>query len=178
MIFGIYDNIFDDKFLFELTDICNYSIPNKPGNVANRKTFPYGTVGSHNLMGVTLFNKISKYRIMSICPDELMRAFEHIANNIIKKEFNLISIDSNMQTMGMDGTPHRDDGDTIMLFPNYTWDPKWGGEFQELNEMGDVLETVTYVPGRVIYFQGTALHRGLAPTVPYVYRHSIAYRVK
>ena len=42
---------------------------------------------------------------------------------------------------------------------------------------GHVIEEHEYIPGRVIIFPGDIFHRGLAPTVPYVYRYTTAYRV-
>ena len=81
----------------------------------------------------------------------------------------------------MDGTTHVDTGGgtkTIILFTTFKWQKDWGGEFQTLDNEGNVTNTIEYVPGRIIYLDADIPHRGLGPTVVGVYRHSIAYRIK
>jgi hypothetical protein len=174
--FSVYDNAFSNEFIKELNKICN-TIPNVPGNIVKG---PNGESDNspHNLLGSTLYERYSKYVFKSSCPIELLQAFQHIADNVIKKDLDLWRIDSNLQTKSMDGTVHTDTGDTVLFFTTDKWEKGWGGEFQLFNSSSNrLLKTFEYVPGRVIYFKGRIPHRGLAPIVPYVYRHSIAYRV-
>jgi hypothetical protein len=180
MMLQVYDNIFDDKYIFELNELCD-KLPNIPHNVANSQTWPYGRVGTHNIMGATLFRKLSDYVYESGCPLQLMWAFDHFANKILKEPVELKEIYSNLQVMGMDGSSHTDTGGgskTAILFTTYNWKKEWGGEFQTLDQQGNVTNTIDYVPGRILYFDADIPHRGLGPTIPGVYRHSIAYRIK
>lgn len=176
----VYDNVFDDKFIFELNEICD-KLPNFPHNVANPSTYPYGKVGSHNILGGVLFRKITNYVYESVCPLPLMYALDHFAQNVLREDIELREIYSNLQVKGMDGTAHVDTGGgskTIILFTTFKWDKSWGGEFQTLDNNGNVIDNIEYVPGRIIYLDADILHRGLGPIVPGVYRHSIAYRIK
>lgn len=173
----IYDNVFDDRYVRELNEICD-NLPNKPGNRANRKTFPYGDVGTHNIMGAMLYKRYSKHVFESTCPLELLKAFQHLADNVIRQNLDLWAIHSNLQSKSMDGTIHADKSPNVMIFTTADWKKSWGGEFQLFDPATpELVETVEYVPGRVVFFDGTIPHRALAPKVPYVYRHSIVYRV-
>jgi hypothetical protein len=176
----VFDNIFDDKFIFELNEICD-RLPNIPHNIANPLTFPYGRTGSHNLMGATLFRKLSEYVYESSCPLPIMWALDHFAKNVLQENIELREIYSNLQVKDMNGTAHTDTGGgskTIILFTTFKWDKAWGGEFQTLDENNNVTNTIDYVPGRMIYLDADIPHRGLGPSVAGVYRHSIAYRIK
>ena len=173
----VFDDVFNQQFIKELHDIC-IGIPLRSGNIANRLDPKYGGKGSHNLLGCNLFVKQSPYIYESICPLPIMRALEHIADNVIKKKFELTNIDMNAQVMSMNGTTHTDGNDyTILLMPNSEWNSEWGGQLEFL-ENDEVVGSVPYMSGRVVFFKGDIPHRGLAPIVPYVYRFSIAYRVK
>ena len=173
----IYDGVFDNRYIRELNDICD-NLPSKPGNIANRKTFPYGDEGTHKIMGTSLYKKYSKYIFESTCPLELLRAFQHVADNVIKQNLDLWAIHSNLQAQSMDGTIHTDSSPNVMIFTTADWSKDWGGEFQLFDPITtELVETVEYVPGRIVFFDGVIPHRALGPTVPYVYRHSIVYRV-
>jgi len=173
----IFDYIFDSKTINNLDVICR-NIPIKSGNIANRNIAPYDEKGSHNLLGSCLFKKHSSYIYESCCPLLIMQCFDHIANNVLKKQFDLNEISLNVQTQSMDGTPHRDASDyTVIFFTSENWQKEWGGAFQALDENGNILAEVEYKPGRIIIFDSSVLHRGLSPTIPYTYRFSIAYRI-
>jgi hypothetical protein len=175
----IFDNVFDRKYILELNEEAE-KIPNFPNNIANRKTFPYGTQGTHNILGNVIFEKKGKYIYESKCPIIFMEAFTHIANNVIKKNFELISIHTNMQVMSMEGSYHRDGNiKSVMIYTTSYWEKEWGGEFEYLeNENATDSKLIEYVPGRVLYFDGNILHKARAPLIPYVYRHSILFRCK
>lgn len=187
----IHDDYFDDRFILEvdkITDRIGYNLT----NIANRYTYPYKEKGSHKLLGATLFSRKDEYNISNTSPPEILNLYKHTINQILKDpkgntgvNVELMTISINVQPMGQDGTPHRDGmlsaGDrTLMYFANSKWEKKWGGPFQILDpDTKEVLNEIDYVPGRLIYFDGGLLHRGLAPkNVPYVYRKSIVYRIK
>ena len=56
----VFDNVFDDEYIMKLNKICD-ELPNKPNNIANRSSYPHGTIGTHNLMGCSLYQKRSEY---------------------------------------------------------------------------------------------------------------------
>jgi hypothetical protein len=176
----IYDDLFDEKFLLELNEICD-DLPNKPNNISNRRTYPYGTKGSHNILGCVLFSKLSKYVYQSICPLSLMWAFDNFANKYLNKDLELFYIQSNLQTCGMDGSYHVDGEPgtkTAILFATHGWKKEWGGEFQIIGSENEIVQTIEYVPGRIIYFDSSIPHRGLSPMVPNIFRHSISFRLR
>jgi len=187
----VYDDCFDDRFIIEIdemTDRVSYTIT----NIANRYSFPYSTKGTHKLIGANLFTRKDEYNVVNKCPNEILNIYKHTINKVLRSpnglpgvNVELSSISINAQSMGQDGTPHRDGvlnskDRTLMYFVNNKWDKKWGGPFQILDpDTKEVLHEIDYVPGRLIYFDAGLLHRGLAPkNVPYVYRKSIVYRIK
>ena len=109
-----------------------------------------------------------------------MWALDHVANNVIRKKFELLTINSNMQVMSMDGTFHRDGAvKSVIIFATDVWNENWGGEFEFItNDETNDKQKIDYIPGRILYFDGDINHRGLAPNVPYVYRYSLVYRLK
>jgi hypothetical protein len=187
----IHDDCFDDRFIIELDDLTD-RLPMVLTNIANRSTYPYGSRGTHKLIGANIFNRKGENEIDNRCPREIMGLYNHVINRILHDDegnvgvnVGLEGISINVQPMGQNGTPHRDgvfngNDKTLMYFVNNRWEKKWGGPFQILNpETNEVLKEVDFVPGRLVYFDGGLLHRGLAPkNVPYVYRKSIVFRIK
>lgn len=181
----VFDDIFDELYLHEIYNKI-LSFPLNLTNVANRKTFPYGNVGSHRLIGATVFHRSNMNRIDEYIPDSdwCFDIFEQIETRI-ENDLYLESISLNVQNMGCDGTTHVDAEEsneyTLLVMTNPTWKKEWGGEFQLMKEYVNddnmVLETYKYVPGRVIILPGAHPHRGLSPKEKYVYRTSIVYRV-
>jgi len=173
----VIDSIFDKEYIVEMRKALD-NVPHRPTNIANRITWPYGNVGTHKILGSTLYKKKSKYVHVTTGPEIFMEAFEHIANTVLKKEFELQAIRTNMQVLAMDSSFHSDgDAKTLLLFATDEWHKDWGGEFEIIvDEETSKTEKIDYVPGRVIYFDGNIRHRGLAPLVPNVYRYSVAYR--
>ena len=93
---------------------------------------------------------------------------------------------------GCDGTWHVDVGGTynkmfdrivavdqmytLMFFCNSTWKPEWAGAFQYIDR-NEQIQTIEYVPGRVIMFPAVLKHRAFAPTEKYIYRLSTVFRL-
>ena len=139
-----------------------------------------------------MFTRKGENEIDNRCPREIMGLYNHAINRILHDDggnvgvnVGLDSISLNVQPMGQNGTPHRDgvfngNDKTLMYFVNNKWEKKWGGPFQLLNpETKEVVNEIDFVPGRLVYFDGGLLHRGLAPkNVPYIYRKSLVFRIK
>lgn len=187
----VIDDCFDDRFIHEIDEMTD-RVPLTLTNIANRHSYPYGTRGSHKLIGGILFDRKDEYNVVNKCPKEILNLYINTINNVLINDkgspgvnVELTGISLNVQPMAQDGTPHRDgqfngNDRTLMYFVNSKWQKKWGGPFQILDpETQEVINEIDFVPGRLIYFDAGLLHRGLAPrNVPYVYRKSIVYRIK
>ena len=187
----VLDDCFDPRFVYEIDDMTD-RLPMVITNIANRSTYPYGTRGSHKLIGSNLFTRKDEYNVVNECPKEILGIYQHTINSLIPNEdggygvnVELTGISLNCQPMGQDGTPHVDGrlnscDKTLMYFANSEWDKKLAAPFQILDpDTKEVIREIDFVPGRLIYFDAGLLHRGLAPkNVPYVYRKSIVYRIK
>jgi len=187
MICDVYDDIFDKRYLHEFFDnviaMAGYNIT----NIANRRTQPYGSVGSHRLLGKQVFARESINDIQDIDLDsfyECMKMY-NIIESVIKERLFLQNISLNLQPYGIDGTCHidaeHDDEFTILVMTNPEWKKEWGPASFQLLEKYDnnsrVIEEHEYVPGRVLVIPSIHPHRGIAPTQPYIYRSSIVFRV-
>jgi len=184
MICKVFDDWFDERFIHELDHIISNKIEYEFNNVANRRTWPYGYEGSYRLMGCSLFKRENLNRITTLHKEApiFFDIFERIENNLgCNYILNLIQI--NIQHSGCHGGLHIDgvkNQQTIMLMTNSKWNNKWGGQFQMLNNDGSVIEEHDYVPGKLIIFPSHIPHRGLGPSekYPYIYRHTLVFRVQ
>jgi hypothetical protein len=190
MICDVFDNIFDSLYLHE-TFAKISQMPVNFTNVANRKTRPYGYVGSHVLLGYSVFSRIGLNNITT-CDEQHFSMFYEMYEMIesyLNHNFYLSAITTNVQPMGCDGTTHMDaeedenDEYTILVMTNPEWKKEWGGQFQlidkstTLGKDGHVVEEHEYVPGRVILIPSSHPHRGLGPKEKYIYRTSVVFRV-
>ena len=189
MICNVIDDWLDKRFIYELSHrITNDLTDIKFNNIANRTTWPYGSKGSHKLMGCTIFQRKSLNRIDILHKEApiFFDIFDRIENSILNKAYILNTTHVNIQHSGCDGTSHLDsspwsnDDLSIMLMTNSEWSKEWGGQFQMLNNDGSVIEEHDYVPGRLIIFPSNIPHRGLGPSekYPYIYRHTVVFRVQ
>ena len=180
MIAHVIDDLFDLHYITSLEETILSSVPVYTTNIANSTSHPKGRKGgTHRLCGIDIYSRSSPNRVDSLHPkaSEFFDVFE-----IIEQEFTcpilLHRIDLNLQFYGMDGSSHLDSHEyTIMLMNNSEWRPEWGGQFQLLDDQGNVIEEHSYVPGRVIMFPSNIPHRGLAPLVKSVFRYSTVFRV-
>ena len=178
----IWDNLLDDRFLLDLeedSNLYNWHLANR----ANRKSYPLGTKGSHVFWGTTLYSEIHP---KDLPPSNIQNLHFYLTEKVISQKFNTKSIQANAQTLGQDGGCHVDNAPnteeyTLMVFINYKWEEKWGGDFQTLKEYdnnAEVVHSIKYVPGRIVLFDGSIPHRGLAPLEPYIVRKSLVFRLK
>ena len=174
----IWDDLIDDKFLLDLDEESNFWDWHL-SNVANRKSFPYGNKGSHLFWSI-IFDPPKK------APIETLDLYSYMSKNYLQDKFDLKMVQLNGQSLGQNGTAHLDivdyekDNYTLMLFLNYKWKKEWGGEFQFLSSTNNnfqILKSLPFIPGRMIFFKGNIPHRGLAPTEPYIIRKTLVYRL-
>ena len=188
----IYDNCLDVEYLYELYGIVEEKLNYTAINIANRKTWPLGKIGTHKLFGSKIFFRSTINRIKHLnneYADTFFNLFDYISNirNINSENYYLERIDINLQHSGCNGTLHIDSSPidvtakTYMLMVNPVWEKEWGGKFQLYSEdKSKVLEEYDYVPGRIIIFPSNLPHRGFGADInyPYVYRYSIVFGVK
>ena len=185
MICHVIDDWLDKRFVYDLDHTINSNLNCfNFTNIANRQTWPYGSEGSHRLMGCAIFRRenLNRITILNKQAPVFFDIFERI-ENILNSRYLLNAISINIQHSGCNGTSHTDgmeNQQTIMVMTNSEWDNKWGGQFQMLNNDGSVIEEHDYVPGRLIIFPADIPHRGLGPSekYPYIYRHTVVFRVQ
>ena len=171
------DNVFDkkcsDEVAHELKDIAW-----KPGNVANRVSWPYGYRGSHLLLGANFFRIIDSNKI--IYNQDIELSFKLIdAFNVIADSFNrnisLREISANLQFKEMNGSLHTDGNQNqfayIYMLANDYLPSDVGGEFYN----DTTKESVPFVHGRLIEIQANDLHCGKAFNVSRLGRYSIKF---
>jgi hypothetical protein len=182
----VWDDLFDDIFINELDFITNGNngqIKWGLNNYANRSGYPYGTKGTHQFWGNTLFNRKSEDEIINECPDKIYSMLKFILQDVIRTDLRLDMIQMNGQSLGQEGTTHTDDAVskyTLMYFVNSKWEKTWGGSLEFMGEDNGKLitrENINFIPGRVILFDGSIPHRAKAPLVPYVVRKTIVFRL-
>tara|TARA_B100001250_G_scaffold393092_1_gene395509 strand:- start:1324 stop:1917 length:594 start_codon:yes stop_codon:yes gene_type:complete len=180
----IYDDWIDEPYLHEFALSIETSTNWDFNNIANRRSWPHGQKGSHRLSGCNIFKRVGLNRVTHLHPDasKFFDLYESI-ESILDKKYYLSEIQLNLQHSGCDGSAHVDGIDfgqkTIMLMTNSVWKTEWGGQFQIIDMNDTIMEEHEYVPGRLIVFPASCLHRGLGPNIeyPYVYRHTLVFRV-
>ena len=175
-----YDDIFDQRFLFELVYKLKYNAW-YADNVANRKTFPYGDKGTHQFLG-------QKYFIRENDDQIIYNDNKQLSNILIDcywaiqrftgSNLRLAEIFSNLQYKGMDGTFHKDGSDNqkvyILMLSDEIPDTSIkdvGGEF--INETFG--EVAPFKFGRVIEFKASDSHKGMSFTEDNMPRISVRF---
>ena len=186
MIAHVFDDLFDPLFLAQWEEVLLNDVPMVATNLASewKTSFPNGTSTlKHKFFGMNIFEREGLNRVTILHPaaNKFFDAFQIIEENLFQESVLLQHIDVNLQFLYQDGGQHQDGEEvtqyTIMVMNNTRWKPEWGGHYQVLSENGDIIESHDYVPGRIIIFPDAAHHRGLAPSVPNVYRYTTAFRV-
>ena len=179
----IHDDIFDRKFLLEMSlwllDECDW----QAGNVANRWSHPYGIEGTHRLMGNSLYDnpegkeaKFWEYVYKGdIGPLEHLWKMYSAIQTKAKNKCMVQGIQGNLQFMNMDGKFHLDGEDNqtvfIMMLAYHDIDENMGGEFYHESSG----EKISFKQGRVMEMTASDSHRADAFNVPYIPRFSIKF---
>ena len=93
---------------------------------------------------------------------------------ILKRDLELIRINTNIQFHGQDSAFHTDDDYyvdnpdsrcwTLVVFSEYDWDATWGGHVEIQTERDSVdYIALPFMPNCAVLFDGSLYHRGLAP---------------
>ena len=188
----IYDNIFDAEYLYEIYNIVDKKLNYVAKNIANRNSYPYGTRGTHKLMGTGILQRES-FNDITYANNECIKFFNELfhiictVRNTNPDSLYLERIDVNLQHSGCHGTLHRDAPpedeftQTYMVMANPVWEKDWGGEFVlYTQDKKTMLEKIDYKAGRVIIFPAGMPHAGYGAKTefPYVYRYTIVFGVK
>jgi len=170
------DDIFDKRFSDELSHklrLCKWDA----SNVANRVTWPFGTKGSHLLLGISFLRWIDNYKYHYYEEKfsfHLIDAFKQITKRFDRK-LTLTEISGNLQFKGMDGRLHTDGGDDEFAYIYMLSDDiifqDYGGEFYN-----KTCETsVPFLHGRVIEIKASDLHCGMSFNKDNMCRFSIKF---
>lgn len=172
----IKDNLFDNKYLAEMLELLN-NTDFKPNNLANRNTWPLGWAGAtHRIFSCNIFHRFTRHLIKQhpdfTLVEMYVKMYEHLEKVFkVKQPTMLNSININLQFKGMDGSYHKDYGPKAILF--MIGEEGKGGEFIIKNN--NKKEKINFKNGRVVYFNPTVEHRGLAFTDPYKPRYTIQF---
>tara|TARA_R110000823_G_scaffold302231_1_gene423401 strand:- start:431 stop:973 length:543 start_codon:yes stop_codon:yes gene_type:complete len=157
-----FDEVFDPKYTFDFSYMLSKKNIWCLNNIANRKSFPNGDIGSHLLLGHQVF--VQESLDFSYDKDLAKKCFETFNYICLfeQKKMKLKEINLNLQMAAMDGTFHYDGNENetiylIMLSPHEI-SKEDGGEFinQTLNQV------VPFKNGRLIKFKASDIHKGLA----------------
>lgn len=88
-------------------------------------------------------------------------------NYVHGQKFRIYRWFMNIHPTGYDGTMHEDNYDNLPTFLYCLapfWDPEWGGEFILYDNNKEATEVCSFIPDRLIIFNGSTKHRGVAPT--------------
>ena len=180
----IHDDIFDKRFLLEISlwlmERCNWNAR----NVANRNTVPYGIEGSHRIMGTSIYDNPTgteeKYWEYVYRTDyiETLQKLWGMYGSIQKYSKNkclLQSIDGNLQYKGMNGSFHTDGDENqtvfIIMLAYHDIEENMGGEFYH-EPSG---EKIPFKQGRIMEMTASDSHRADAFNVQYIPRFSIKF---
>lgn len=181
------DDLFSDKFLFNCYEEVAHESSWACNTASNRYQNPVGcsfSKGKSLALGTTWYKSITKHFYKNDLPQTLMFVYEVILEHFHEDLNNstLHMVNGNLQLQGMDGFWHQDSfyestsEKSVIFFPHYKWSPDWGGAFQ--TQQNDQIENYLPMPGRLILFDYSIWHRGLAPCVPMQPRYSVVYRFK
>lgn len=183
----IYDDLFAADFLLKLTEIC-LKIDWSYDNISGRYQFPSDSIftkGTNNnrFFGRELYSRHDLNFVRNEASEEFFDVLDFFSKKT-KKSFYLNEIKCNLQVMGQDSEPHQDkythkkNERSIIFYPQFEWQPEWGGQFEVFDAEGKILEEYSYKPGRIVFIDTSVLHRAKAPLVPNIPRISIVYRVE
>ena len=172
-----FDEVFDPKYIFDLSYMLSKKNIWSLNNIANRKSYPNGDIGSHLLLGHCVFMlEDFDFSYDKELTQKCLETFRYIcdfeAKNMHLKEINL-----NLQMPAMDGTFHTDGTDEetvyIITLSPHEIQKDDGGEF--INKTKN--ETVPFKNGRLIKFNASDIHKGVAFNKINLARISLKFRV-
>ena len=92
--------------------------------------------------------------------------YKYSVKKILRKNVELIRINTNIQYYCQETTFHQDGGPdrwTLLLFLATHWDTNWGGEF--ICQYKDTYHGIPFIPGNAVLFNANLWHRGSAPNI-------------
>lgn len=88
-------------------------------------------------------------------------------NYIDRKKIKIKRWHINIHPTGYDGSIHKDNEEecpTFLYCLCPSWNPDWGGEFIIYDQNKEAIKAFSFKSDRMIIFNGSELHRGVAPT--------------
>ena len=167
----VLDDFVSDDFLFNIHKFFD-TAPWIYKNEANRNAFG---VGSHKFF-------------IWLPPDN--RPEDHwldflwsCLSDHLNIKGDIKEIHANLQVFGQQGTWHKDfygNGNTkaLLYYPVLQWNQEWGGSLDIREDDTDEYVSYQYVPGRIIYMDGSKEHRANAPLVINKGRISLVFNIE
>lgn len=179
----IIDNFYSDLFLTKLFYETIIHTKLTPSFSNNRYGYPNYLEYHDLLLGAVLFDRKLKFNNFINNYDNSFPVyhslFKALEDQILGKTY-LLTAQLNLQMIGMDCDIHRDsDNDedyTCLIMANPKWGPDYGGELEFYDNERNLIQTIDYVPGRVVVFQSKTHHKGRFPNLKGVPRYVIVFR--
>lgn len=143
-----------------------------------RYTFTQMSEPHSNIMNTRLAVHVDPdteiYELLCDTSHKILKKFK------MHKDFEISEMYVNMSDAMTTTLPHTDRPKgcwTLLYYPNYEWDIKWGGQTNFILD-SEIVASVIPKPGRFILFEANLLHQATPPTFysPYK-RFTIAYKL-
>ena len=166
----VLDDFVSDEYLYMVHNFFD-NITWNYQNQANRNAFGKGT---HRFFGANFYPEPDVVRDDFWINNSWMKFLWEAVSKHLNVKGEIQSVRANLQVAGQDGTWHKDGEDlkALIYFPNIQWRPEWGGNL-DIKEN----ESYEYVPGRIIYMDGSKDHRANAPLIKNKARISLVYNI-
>ena len=170
-----------DNWLHPLTHAwVNEMIRSFSWQLTNQVQKPNGEY-AHRFWGTALYIKDRNcpdtfYPLSNIIREEEYTSGRHVftrfMHNLIQDSFgfdwgSLDYIGTNGQTVGLQGTIHLDSQSdqniSFLYYDQPMWNKDWGGQLHFYNGKKELVESIDYVPNRLVFFDGRTFHSADAP---------------
>jgi Rps23 Pro-64 3,4-dihydroxylase Tpa1-like proline 4-hydroxylase len=151
----VFDNVFtsSEKGYFE------YYIQNKPHTLGStsstelwqkNKTFFKSNFSDPDINDFGFLNSPSFIPIKEFVPSEKF---------ILRSCWSIASSPFSTQYYHVDCLSPNIKGKTLLYYVNNRWNTNWGGETIFSNDLGESEIIIDYIPGRIVIFDSTILHK-------------------
>ena len=170
----VLDNFVSNEFLYTVNNFFD-DVTWNFNNQANKNAFG---VGEHRFFGAGFYPHFWKEQLeKNGWMAYLWKAIELHLN--IKGVIH--NIHANLQVLGQDGSWHIDeygpDCRALIYYPVMQWKNEWGGTLDIKETDTEEYVSYDYIPGRIIYMDGTKSHRANAPLIKNKGRISLVYNI-
>ena len=168
----VLDDFVSDDFVYHTYKFLD-NLPWAYQSTANRNEFGVGDFRSFGINFLPMWEQLQQ-------EENNLALLLQIVSKHLNIKGELKGIHANLQVYGQDSSWHRDnygEGATnaILYYATMRWRTEWGGNL-EIKENNDI-RSYEYVPGRIIYMDGTKEHKANGPLVKNRGRISVVYSI-